>query len=166
MLVDTTARFQPAPVLNRLGSAPMIESHSGTKMRVVIPGEATSGHFAIWEHRCEPGFGPPRHLHHREDEIFQVLAGKLLVWCDGETYEAGPGAIAALPRGIPHTFRVISSDPAHMLMTVVPGGFERFFAAVAELSLPADTGQMATVAENFGLELVGPPLGAENLPVA
>jgi hypothetical protein len=30
-------------------------------------------------------------------------------------------------------------------MTVVPGGFERFFAAVAALSLPADPNRMIEI---------------------
>jgi len=32
-------------------------------------GEDTNGAFALEELTAQPGFGPPPHIHHREDEI-------------------------------------------------------------------------------------------------
>lgn len=158
MPVLTELQPPRTPVVATLHDDALMPTISGTAMRVVVPSEATAGAYGVWLNRMEPGSGPPRHVHHREDEIFHVLEGKLLIWCDGDTYEALPGQIAALPRGIPHTFRVISDSPARMLTTVVPGGFERFFAAVAGLVVPRDMGELVRISDGYGVAYVGPPL--------
>ena len=147
-----------APVITGLAAAPIVPTFGATEMRVLVPGSAAGGAYGVWMHLSPPGSSPPRHIHHREDEIFHVLEGKLLIWCDGNTYEAGPGDTAALPRGVAHTFRVISDTPARTLMTVVPGGFERFFAAVSGLVIPQDMGRLVEISDGYGIEYVGPPL--------
>jgi quercetin dioxygenase-like cupin family protein len=149
---------RPAPVISGLHAGPLVPTIGDSEMRVVVPSEATAGGYAVWMNLSAPGASPPRHVHYREDEIFHVLEGKLAIWVDGETYEAEPGDTASLPRGIPHTFRVISDTPARMLMTVVPGGFERFFAAVSGLVVPRDMGDLVRISDGYGLEYVGPPL--------
>jgi quercetin dioxygenase-like cupin family protein len=158
MLLHANTNVRPGPVIAAAGTGRLVTSFGCEKSRIVVPGEATRGAYAVWEHESHPGFGPPRHIHHREDEIFHVLEGRLLVWCDGRTYEAGPGDTAALPRGLPHAFKVISATPARMLMTVVPGGFEHFFAAVAGLRLPEEMTALIDVSHGYGLEYVGPAL--------
>jgi uncharacterized cupin superfamily protein len=37
------------------------------------------------------GWSTPAHVHHRNEEIFYVLAGSGLSWQDGQTFEIGPG---------------------------------------------------------------------------
>ena len=129
-----------------------------SSMRILVSGEVTCGAYGVWLHTAEPGFSTPRHVHAREDEVFHVLDGRLLLWCDGRETTAGPGDTLALPRGLPHAFRVISDTPARMVMTVVPGGFETFFAAIAGLRLPDDQAHLTTISDRYGLEYVGPPL--------
>ncbi len=145
MPVENDAVQPRRPVLAGLHASTLVPSISGTEMRVVVPAEATAGAYAVWMNLSAPGDGPPRHIHHREDEIFHVLEGKLLVWIDGQVHEAVPGDAASLPRGIAHTFRVLGDTPVRMLMTVVPGGFERFFAAVSGLVVPRDIAQVARI---------------------
>ena len=146
MLTRTCHRPKRSPVLRRNAT------------RVVVPGEATGGAYAIWLHVAQPGFSPPRHVHRREDEIIHVLDGELLVWCDGTRFRAGPGNTATLPRRLPHSFRVTGERPARMLVTVVPGGFERFHAAVAALRLPNDIPDLLDISADFGIDYVGRPL--------
>lgn len=146
------------PVIAGLHANMLVPTIGDSEMRVVVPGEATGGAYAVWMNLSRPGASPPRHIHHREDEIFHVLEGRLAIWIDGEVFEAGPGDTASLPRGLAHTFRVISETPARMLMTVVPGGFERFFAAVSGLVVPRDMGEVIRISDGYGLEYVGPPL--------
>lgn len=149
-----------APVICGLSTNPLVPSISGTEMRVVVPGDAVAGAYSVWWNQSAPGLGPPRHIHHREDEIIHVLDGKLVLWIDGAVHEAAPGDTAALPRGRAHTFRVVSAGPARMLITAVPGGFERFFAAVSGLVVPGDVAEVARISAEYGLEIVGPPLEA------
>ena len=37
-----------------------------------------------------------------------------------------------LPKGIPHALRVIGNEGVALVVCVVPGGFDRFFAACGE----------------------------------
>jgi hypothetical protein len=85
--------------------------------------------------------------------------------CDGKWLTAGPGDFVFGPRNVPHGFKVTGTTPAHTLILVTPGGFERF---VKELSEPAgtppsrpDMAKVMAVAANYGVEILGPlPEGA------
>jgi mannose-6-phosphate isomerase-like protein (cupin superfamily) len=125
----------------------------------IIDSEEVDCGYAIWLHEADPGVSPPRHIHHREDEIFHILAGRLLLWCDGKTYEAGEGDTVCLPKGVPHTWLVTSAVPAKLLATVVPGGLMSFFNQMARLGVGHDAlAESTRLMEEFGLEVVGPPL--------
>jgi quercetin dioxygenase-like cupin family protein len=47
----------------------------GAVLEIVIGGEQTGGAYAVAEDRSSPGFGPPPHVHTREDEAFYVIEG-------------------------------------------------------------------------------------------
>jgi len=55
-----------------------------------------------------------------------VLEGRLAIRCDGDTCVAGPGDYVALPRGLPHTFRVVDGRPARLLLVHETDAFLRF----------------------------------------
>jgi mannose-6-phosphate isomerase-like protein (cupin superfamily) len=139
---------------------------TGTRMTIKAGAESTGGAFGLVEGVARPGFSPPLHIHHREDESFWLLEGRLTVRCGEKTFTALPGSFALLPRGVPHTFRVDGDTPARLLSLSVPGGFERFFAAAGEpaehdglpAQAPPDVARLKEVGERFGLEFVGPPL--------
>lgn len=46
-------------------------------------GTETDGVMSVVEFVGAPGFGPPPHVHHREDELFYALEGAATFWCDG-----------------------------------------------------------------------------------
>ena len=133
-------------------------THDTEAPRILVSGKVTANAYAICLNSFRPGSGPARHVHAHEDEIFHVLQGRLRIWCDGRTFEAGGGDTAALPRGVPHAFRVISDQPARVLTTMIPGGFEGFFAAVAGLRLPDEEARLISISHQYGVEYVGPPL--------
>ena len=62
-----------------------------------------------------------------------MLEGQIAVRVGDEAHEADPGTVAVVPRAIPHTFANPSPEPARMLILVTPGGFERYFEALAEV---------------------------------
>jgi hypothetical protein len=45
----------------------------GTTMRLIATAPGTGGRYAVIEQVTPPGWGPPRHIHSREDEIFYIL---------------------------------------------------------------------------------------------
>ena len=112
-------------------------------------------------------FGPPLHIHHSEDEIIQVLEGRLRVVCGDHDQLMEAGGFAFLPRGVPHAFWV-EDEPARMLVIFTPGGVESMFVDAGQ---PADAQRLpepGTVAagamdqheRRHNVEMVGPPLGS------
>ena len=112
---------------------------------------------AVIEEIVPPGVGAPLHRHSREDEISYVIEGSFRIWRGDEVIDVGTGGVALLPRGQAHTFQNIGEGTGRLLTVIVPAGFERFFEVVAERDLGAnDDDQVAAVAVEFGLDLLGP----------
>ncbi len=139
-------------------------------MMIKAGGQDTHDSFTLIEFSAPKGFGPPMHIHHREDEGFYMLEGSMRVVCGDEWSEAQVGSFVMLPRGVPHAFIVTSESPCRGLQNTSPAQFERF---VGELGRPAealtlpepsppDVEALAASAERYGHEYVGPPLGLES----
>lgn len=62
----------------------------------------TGGQMTIVEITEHPDAEAPLHVHHREDEGFWVLEGRVKFEVGDATFEAGPGDYAFGPRGVPH----------------------------------------------------------------
>ena len=132
----------------------------GTRLKVLLTAEQSGGGLGIFEERCDPGAGPPLHIHHDADETFEIIEGKFRFrWKDQEV-EAGPGSVVFIPRGTPHTFRHIGDQPGWFRCMMTPGGFEGFFAEVgaAGLSAPGDFEAISEIGQRYHIEFTGPPL--------
>ena len=62
------------PVLADVGAG-LTFGMLGTTMRLIAPAADTGGRYTVLEQVTPPGWGPPRHIHSREDEIFYILEG-------------------------------------------------------------------------------------------
>ncbi|MFC3166376.1 cupin domain-containing protein [Ciceribacter thiooxidans] len=143
-------------------SVPYSVEWLGTTYRISLTAAQTQTRVGIFESLDQPGYGPPRHIHNREDETFHIQSGEVEFWMNGQRRLEGPGSVVFVPRGTEHTFRVIGDLPARMLTIMTPGGFERFFAEMAKHNcrIPEDMDQVAAIGARFGLTFTGPPLGA------
>lgn len=124
---------------------------------------------SVMESLAPRGDSPPYHVHHTEDETFHLIEGELLVCIDGETRRAFPGETLLLPKGVPHTYLVVS-EQARWLVVTTNGDFERFVreaarpTASAELPpaagppSPDEEAALGELALLHGIELIGPPL--------
>lgn len=135
----------------------------GVAYRTVLATQETGGAMSIVDSVSPDGAGPPRHVHHGEDETFYVLTGECEVWIEGETMVRSAGETIFIPRGKEHTFRVIGGQPSRHLVILTPGGFESFFAdmAAGQFSIPEDMPQIEESARRHNLSFTGPPLGME-----
>lgn len=135
----------------------------GVTYRTVLSTAATNGALSITDSVSPPNSGPPRHIHHREDEAFVILSGCCEFWVGGQRRICGPEDSAFVPRGTEHTFRVVGDLPCRHLVILTPGGFEGFFADMARdaLKIPQDMDRVIEVARTYALEFTGPPLGPE-----
>ena len=89
---------------------------------------------AVVETHDQPGGGPPPHIHHREDETFQILEGEYEFSVAGKTIRACQGDTLFAPRDIPHTYRYVGKTPGRLLTVITPAGFEGFFEEIGALS--------------------------------
>ena len=135
------------PVLNTPGTGEALEFGRGSRAEIAVGGLQSGDEYAVVRYDVVSGDEPPLHTHSREDELVFVVKGEITAFVGDSRIDVGPGAFAALPRGVPHTIRV-KGDSASVLLTLLPAGLERFFVPRSdEDSDPA----------GFGLEIHGPP---------
>jgi mannose-6-phosphate isomerase-like protein (cupin superfamily) len=105
------------------------------------------------------GGGPPPHIHHREDETFQILEGEYEWTVGGKTFLAQKGATLFAPRGVPHTYRYAGKTPGKLMCTITPSGFEEFFEEIGALSpqQQQDIPRVLEIGKKYGLEILPPP---------
>jgi quercetin dioxygenase-like cupin family protein len=128
----------------------------GITMRLIARGADSGGRFTVIEQVTPTGWGPPRHIHSREEEIFYVLEGSYELHIGDVRRTVSAGASAILPRDIPHGFRNVASSPSRLLFVIAPGGLEEYFLAVAKCSPPPAPAQLVELARPFGLTLLPP----------
>jgi mannose-6-phosphate isomerase-like protein (cupin superfamily) len=166
-MTTTTHPNSLSPVVCRPG-----EGEHVLQMRacvtVKLPAGATPDRrVSAAEFLMPPGFGPPLHIHHQEDEILQILEGSVRVVCGDTDIVLDAGGFAYLPRDVPHTFRVQDDGRARMIAFFTPGGFEAMFvesgipSAGERLPEEEATSPAAFDLARYGCEFVGPPLSGE-----
>lgn len=67
-----------------------------------------------------PGDQAPLHVHHRGDEAFYVLDGRLDVHDDGQRYRLEIGGLHVVSAGSVHTFATVDDRPARILVVMTP----------------------------------------------
>ena len=138
----------------------------------------------VVEHRCAPGMAtivlemtlpvgaaPPLHVHDDLDDTWYILEGQMIVRCGDDELLAGAGHWVSMPRGVPHTFRVIGERQARILLVHDNASFRDFIREVgtpaAELVVPDNpifppVEEAARIAASHDLRPIGPPLSADD----
>ena len=140
-----------------------------TWVTIRVPGEDGQDRISILEHRAPYGDSPPLHIHHTEDEIFQVLEGQFLFVIGEKERRLEAGEILLAPKGIPHQYLIESPQGGRWTTTTVPGDFERFVRVMARpaerlelppagVPSPEAIQKLTETAAQYGIEIVGPPL--------
>jgi mannose-6-phosphate isomerase-like protein (cupin superfamily) len=103
----------------------------------------------VADYTAPAGFaGPPLHVHPGFDETFIVLDGTLTMRLGEDVHRLGPGGSAYVAGDVPHTFANEEVEPVNFLVLCAPGGFERYFRAVAA----GEDEAIAAAAAEFGYE--------------
>ena len=133
---------------------------NGVYYKTILTPEDSGGAMSIVDSLSPVGSGPPRHIHHKEDETFVMITGTCKVWIEGVETIAGPGESVFIPRGKEHTFQVIGDEPSRHLVILTPGGFEGFFEDMArgQCRIPEDMADVMESAERHNMTFTGPPL--------
>ncbi len=143
-----------------------LSSAGGTKLNILgipmvirIHGRDTGGVISAVESHDLPNGGPPPHIHHREDETFQILEGEYEWTVGGDTFIAKKGDTVFAPRGVPHTYRYVGNPPGRLMCIITPAGFEGFFQDIGTLSpeQQQDLPRVLEIAKKYELEFLPPP---------
>ena len=80
------------------------------------------GDFVIkeWELAPYPGDQAPPHVHHRSDEAFCVLDGRLEVLVGDQRRILEAGEFVTVPAGTTHTFATVDGAGARVLAVMTP----------------------------------------------
>tara|TARA_R110001583_G_C5563077_1_gene401366 strand:+ start:540 stop:1070 length:531 start_codon:yes stop_codon:yes gene_type:complete len=138
----------------------------------------------VVEHPCAPSMGtvvlemtlpvgstPPLHVHANLDDSWYILEGEMVVRCGGDERIVNAGHWVSMPRGVPHTFRVIGDCNARILMVHDNASFRDL---VRELGVPATTRippeepafplmpDLVRLAAAHDLTPIGPPMSQED----
>lgn len=73
-----------------------------------------------WDLEYYPGDQAPPHLHHRSDEAFCVLRGRLEVLAGQVRHVLEQGDYLTVPAGTTHTFATIDAEGALVLVVMTP----------------------------------------------
>jgi quercetin dioxygenase-like cupin family protein len=84
----------------------------GSLFEIKLGIEETDGALTAMEVTQPPGIATPLHVHHREAEVFYVLAGTLDYEAGGQLHQVSAGSLIWLPKGVPHRFRITGDSPA------------------------------------------------------
>ena len=91
--------------------------------------------------------------------MFYVLGGTFTFLVGEQVTSAPTGAVVVIPPGTVHAFHNPEDEPASLLISVLPGGFEGFFDDARELRAPmSDGAQWQQLNERWDTYVVGPPL--------
>lgn len=136
----------------------------GSLIEIKTDGRAR-GDYDYFDMLMPVGYAPPLHSHREEDEAFFLLEGEIALVCGEQRDRLMPGGFVHLPKGVPHSFRVEGDRPARLLVVSLPSGLLSFFAAIGQTATervlppvdPHDITRMQAAADEFGINLLGPP---------
>lgn len=119
----------------------------------------TSNAFTLLQTQGEPsGFGPPLHVHRDAAEAFYVLEGEYEMHVEGRRQLCPPGTFVFVPRGVAHTFKVVSSGAGKKLNLFAPAAMVGFFEELAEAEAAGTVSpeQLDAIATRNQMDVVGP----------
>jgi len=123
----------------------------GTSHIEVLVSAADSGDaVSVIAESCEPGGGPPPHIHTREDEFLMPLQGGF-EYFNGTDWGPMPREGVFTKRGNLHSWRKGKDGPGKILVVTTPGGFERFMFALRDVRLPDGLPTLISVSADYGI---------------
>jgi len=142
----------------------------GTLATFKATAEQTGGQYSLVEQVAPRGVATPLHVQPEDHESFYVLEGELTFYLeDGRPIPAPAGSFVHIPKGRPHAFRV-DSETARFLDLTTPQ-HEHFMRAAGEPAQgrelppalpPAMVEKVNAIAQQYGVEILGPPPGAHD----
>ena len=133
-----------------------------TLIDIKVSTQDTDGGLSVVEITSLHKGGPARHLHDDQDEWFYIVEGEHIIEVGEERYELGPGDSLLGPRKVVHAWAYVGEGTGRLIGALQPAGeIEEFFEDLAKLGSAPERGELRSVFDSHGMELVGPPLSIE-----
>ena len=150
------------PTHKKYASAESLKLFDGMTLKILLSSSDTNGLQAVFEDIVEPGLGPGRHIHHKQDETFFFLEGTFDVEIDGQNYNMSAGDTAFIPKGTIHGWKNIGDGIGRLRYIFSPAlNIEEMFRDISSAN------ELGGMTEELILKLaqvypeqetVGPPL--------
>lgn len=113
------------------------------------------------------GHSPALHVHETLDDTWFAIEGQMAARCGDEEFVINAGDWVSMPRGVPHTFRVVGDHQARILTVHDNGSFRDF---VRHLGAPAPArrtpdvprfpaaDELGRTAASHDIAAIGPPM--------
>lgn len=95
---------------------------TGDIVEVLETGKDNNGERLCYRFTLKPGgLKPVLHIHEKQDEVFEVLSGKLTYNLNGQVRVAEAGQTITLPKGSPHThYNGEANEDLVMIQSICP----------------------------------------------
>lgn len=122
-------------------------------MTLEISSTDTNGASSTFLVKAPPNHGPRAHIHTREDETYVITSGHFRFWSGTHVVDAMPGSVIFLPRNKPHQWLNVGKTTGELILTIVPGGLDRFFLEVSRrgLKVPKDRAEVDRLQAEYGI---------------
>ena len=122
----------------------------------------TNGGLFVVEATDDTKGGPPRYLHHEQEEWFYVIESEYTIEIGDERLRLGPGDSVLAPRGVPHVWAHVGEGTGKLLIVFQPAGkMEAFFGELSKVEGAPQPEVMQRLFSSHGMEMTGPPLPVE-----
>lgn len=140
--------------------------HLGALLNFKALGSETEGRFWALEGLADQNMAVPLHVHSEEDEFWYILEGEIRFIIADETVIGKPGTFAYIPKGVAHTFQILT-ETARWFGVGVPAGLDEWFFETGEPaksltlppppSVPPNVEAIVSSLRRYGTETIGPP---------
>jgi len=128
-------------------------------LSIKVSTKDTGGALFLFQHKDMGKGGPPRHVHHEQDEWFYAVEGEYAIEVGDEKFVLRPGDSLLAPRQVPHVWAHSSDRPGTLLTALTPAGtFETFIRDAARSATLPTPEEIAKAFAGHGMTVVGPPL--------
>lgn len=100
---------------------------NGEELIITKSSSETNGEITEFEGKEQPGIGPPMHIHFKQEEMVEVLTGKMRVKTKEKEFSLGPGESYTFEPGEAHRFWNEGTDLLHYRGYVKPAGNYEYF---------------------------------------
>lgn len=117
----------------------------------LVSSTATDDACTVLELTLAPGQGAGLHVHTREQEIVLVRTGTCTLGDAEHTWPLEAGGWAVFPAHTPHRFQNTGDQTCTLLITAIPGGLDRYFAALDAAVAQQDADAIAAINAEYGI---------------